>query len=182
MYTHFSTPAAATIHRIKWWQIALLAVGVSLLGRLSSGQTKSSEQKLYNLKLKQAPWAPPAWLFGVAWPFNNFFILLALQRLLSGENIPEKNRLLVLQAAIWTIFFSFGYVYFRKKSSMLAAVWTLSDAAVSIASLLLARRVDKKLSYYYLPLVLWTTYASTVAAYQALENDDPVLNISAPLD
>ena len=171
-----------TASRLRWWQIALITVGVSLLGSLSTGRSRKSERKLYTTKLDQAPWAPPAWLFGVAWPLNNFFVLLALQQLLAGENMPEKKKLLILQAAIWIIFFSFGYVYFRKKSPVLAAVWTMSDAALSIASFFLARRVDKKLSYYYLPLAVWTSYASTVADYQALKNDDPALNLSAPLD
>ena len=173
---------AASVYKLSWWQIALISVGVSLLGRLSSGSSKKSEQKLYNLKLQQAPWAPPAWLFGVAWPLNNFFVLLALQQLLNSEESSEKKKLLTLQAAIWVIFFSFGYVYFRKKSPVLAAVWTMGDAALSITSFFIARGVSKKLSYYYLPLLVWTTYASTVADYQALKNDDPVLGLSAPLD
>lgn len=168
--------------RLRWWQIALITVGVSLLGSLSTGRSRKSEQKLYTTKLEQAPWAPPAWLFGIAWPLNNFFVLLALQQLLAGKDLPEKKKLLILQAAIWVIFFSFGFVYFRKKSPVLAAVWTMSDAALSIASFFLARRADKKLSYYYLPLAVWTSYASTVAYYQALKNDDPVLSFSPPLD
>lgn len=168
--------------RLPWWQIALISAGVSLLGRLSGGKTKKAEQKLYNVQLEQAPWAPPAWLFGAAWPVNNIFILLALQRLLSMDNIPEKKKLLTLQVSIWAIFFSFSYVYFRKKSPVLAAVWTVTDAALSISSFITAHRVDKKLSYYYTPLIAWTSYAGTVAIYQALMNADPVLHISAPVD
>lgn len=168
-------------YRLPWWQVVLLSVGVSLLGRLSGGKTKKAEQKLYTIKLEQAPWAPPAWLFGVAWPVNNIFVLQALQHLLQLEDIPEKKKLLILQAAIWTVFFSFSYVYFRKKSPVLAAVWTVADAALSISSFVLARKVDKKLAYYYIPLSVWTGYASTVATYQALMNADPVLKTAAPV-
>ena len=173
---------ASTAYKMTWWQVALISVGVSLLGSLSTGRSKKSERKLYNIKLDQAPWAPPAWLFGVAWPVNNFFVLLALKELLAGKGGPERKKLLIMQGGIWVIFFSFGIVYFRKKSPVLAAVWTMGDAALSIASFFAARRVDKKLSYYYLPLLIWTGYASTVADYQALKNADPVLNLSAPLD
>lgn len=168
--------------RLKWWQVALISVGVSLLGRLSTGRSKKYEQKLYNLKLEQAPWAPPAWAFGVAWPLNNFFVLLALRSLLAREDIPEKKKLLILQAAIWLVFFSFGFVYFRKKSPVLAAVWTMADAVLSISSFRLALRSDKKLAALYAPLMLWTSYASTVADYQAWKNSDPVLETSAPAD
>lgn len=173
---------ASTAYKLTWWQVALISVGVSLLGSLSTGRSKKSEQKLYNVKLEQAPWAPPAWIFGVAWPLNNFFVLMALKELLASKDGPERKKLLIMQGAIWVIFFSFGFVYFRKKSPVLAAVWTMADAALSMASFFTARRFNKKLSYYYLPLLVWTSYASTVADYQALKNDDPVLNLSAPLD
>ncbi len=169
-------------NRLKWWQVALISVGVSLLGKFSTGRSRKYEQKLYNLKLDQAPWAPPAWVFGVAWPLNNYFVLLALRSLLAKEDIPDRKKLLILQAAIWLVFFSFGFVYFRKKSPVLAAAWTMADAALSISSFVLARRSDKKLAAYYLPLVLWTSYASTVADYQAWYNSDPVLHTGAPAD
>ncbi|MBE7173567.1 MAG: tryptophan-rich sensory protein [Williamsia sp.] len=173
---------ATAAYKLNWWQIALISMGVSLLGKLSTGGSRKKEQRLYNVQLKQAPWAPPAWLFGVAWPLNNFFVLLALKELLGAEPIPERKKLLIMQGAIWLIFFSFGFVYFRKQSPLLAAAWTMADAGLSIASFLTARRIDKKLAYYYLPLLVWTSYASTVADYQALKNNDPVLKISAPLD
>lgn len=63
---------------LKWRQVALLSVGVSVIGGLASITAKKEERTLYNKKLKQAPWVPPAWLFGPAWMFNNFFLLLAL--------------------------------------------------------------------------------------------------------
>ncbi|MEJ7680494.1 MAG: hypothetical protein WKG06_22110 [Segetibacter sp.] len=57
---------------------------------------------------------------------------------------------------------------------MLAAIWTLSDAAFAAGSFLIARKEDKKLSNYYLPLLVWTLFAGSVAVYQALKNPDPV--------
>src|SRR3569833_1884789 len=98
-----------------WWQIALLSVGKSALGGLASGLSGKSERKLYNKKLTQAPWAPPAWVFGPLWTLNNTFIQLALQRVLDSD-MPQKKKLLILQGVMWVVFFSFGYVYFNKKS------------------------------------------------------------------
>jgi len=40
---------------------------------------------------------------------------------------------------------------------------------------------DKKLALDYLPLVLWTGFASTLADYQALKNPDPVFKTPALL-
>jgi benzodiazapine receptor len=161
--------------KVNWWQLGLVTVAVSFLGGLSAILSKKKRGKLYSKQLKQAPWAPPGWVFSPAWIFNNFFILRALQQLLSKETLPERKRLLYLQAGIWVIYFSFGYLYFRKKSTVLAAIWTNTDAALSIASLILAARKDKKLALNYVPLTLWTIFASTIADYQALKNEDKLL-------
>ena len=53
--------------RLKWWQKVLLTIAITALGGLSGRRSKKSERKLYNKELKQAPWAPPAWVFGPAW-------------------------------------------------------------------------------------------------------------------
>ena len=164
---------------IKWWQVVLATVVVSALGALSTATSKKNERKLYNRKLKQAPWAPPAPVFGPAWTINNFFLLLALKRLLEDETLSRRKRLLVKQAIIWTIFFSFGYVYFKKKSPVLAAVWTLADAVLASTSFADALKTDKKFAANYLPLLGWTGYAGSVAVYQALKNPDPVTHTPA---
>jgi len=166
--------------RRPWWQIALLSIGLSALGGLASGLSGNNERKLYNKKLKQTPWAPPAWVFGPVWTLNNTFILLALQRLLDSD-MPQKKKLLILQGVMWVVFFSFGYVYFNKKSPLLAAAWTFSDAALAFASFAFAAKTDKKLAMLYLPLLAWTGFASTLAGYQALTNDDPVVKTKAVL-
>ena len=134
---------------------------------------------MYNRKLKQAPWAPPAYVFGPAWTLNNFFLLLALKRILEDQTLDARKKLLVKQGLIWCIFFSFGYVYFRKKSPLLAAAWTISDAVLALSSLLDALKTDKRFASNYLPLLGWTGYAGTVAVYQALKNPDPVTDTPA---
>lgn len=165
---------------LKWWQIGLISIVVSILGKLAGGND-TDEQKIYTRELKQAPWAPPGWLFAPAWTINNFFLLVALQRLYHSQYLPERKKLLILQTIIWVIFFSFNYVYFRKKSTVLAAIWTMSDAVCAIASLILASKSDNKTSLTYLPLTVWTTFASTLAAYQALKNPDRALGTPALL-
>ena len=172
--------AAINTTKIKWWQVALLSVAVSALGALSGLGSQKKQRKLYNTKLKQAPWAPPAAAFGPAWTINNFFLLNALKGILE-KDMPERRKLLLLQGGIWLVFFSFNYVYFRKKSPVLAAVWTMSDNVLAIASFLICLKSDKKTALNYLPLALWTTFASTLADYQALKNPDPVLDTPALL-
>lgn len=164
---------------IKWWQVVAATIIVSALGALSTGLSKKKERKLYESKLKQAPWAPPAKLFGPAWTVNDYFLLNALKQLLESNNLSARKKLLLKQAAIWLIFFSFGYVYFQKKSPLLAASWTLVDAFLAASSFANALQSNKKLAYNYLPLLGWTTYAGSVAIYQALKNPDPVFETQA---
>lgn len=159
--------------------MVLTTIVVSAVGALSTGTTKKNERQLYNRKLKQAPWAPPAYAFGPAWTLNNFFLLLALKRMLEDQTLDARKKLLVKQGFIWVIFFSFGYVYFRKKSPLLAAVWTISDAILALSSLLDALKTDKRFAANYLPLLCWTGYAGSVAVYQALKNPDPVTDTPA---
>jgi tryptophan-rich sensory protein len=161
--------------RLKWWQLALLTIVVTALGGLSGGKSKRSERKLYNKELKQAPWAPPAWVFGPAWTVNNFFVLQALRKLVQ-ETGTHKKKLLTLQGFIWIIFFSFNYIYFKRKSTLLAALWSMTDTALAAASFTIALRRNKQLAWRYLPLLAWTGYASSLAGYQALENRDVLLN------
>ncbi len=101
--------------------------------------------------------------------------------MLKNDNVPEKKKLLIIQTFIWIIFFSFNYVYFRKKSTILAALWTVTDAILAGSSLWLARK-DKQTAATYAPLAGWTGFASTIAIYQALKNKDQALGVKALLN
>lgn len=58
----------------------------------------------------------------------------------------------------------------------------MSDTAFAAASFIIALKADKKIAYRYLPLLVWTIFASTIANYQALKNPDPILKIDAILN
>src|ERR1700712_4339158 len=123
--------------KLKWWQIALVSIAVSAIGGLASMQSHKKNIGEYEDKLKQAPWAPPGWLFAPAWTMNNLFVIMALQRLVPA-NTADRKKLLALQVAIWSVFFSFGRVYFKNKSSVLAAIWTVGDTGFAAGSFAIA--------------------------------------------
>jgi benzodiazapine receptor len=162
--------------RVSWWQVALLALALSAISRLMATKSSKKSQKFYSNDLKQAPWAPPGWLFGPAWTINNFFLLRALLKIVQMKSGPAKNKLIFMQLFIWSIFYSFDYVYFKKRSPILAALWTKTDSVLALVSLAKAWKLDREIAYCYLPLSVWTVYAGTVADYQLLNNADPVFN------
>lgn len=167
--------------RFGFWQAALFYVSITVIGRLVSGSPKAN-RAFYKRKEKQAPWAPPGWAFGLAWPVINVFVTRALQQLANEPNKDKRTRqLLALQGLLWAVYGTFGYVYFRKRSPVLAAVFTQTDAVAATASFLIARKKDKAFANNYLPLLGWTWYASTLAWYQAAKNGDPLLDTPAPL-
>lgn len=164
---------------LKWWQTALISLAASGISALLTKKSGKEERRFYDQQLRQAPWAPPGWVFGPVWTVNNYFLVKALNEILALPESPEKSKLLRDQAGIWLIFFSFGYIYFTKKSTILSAVWTIADAALAADSYASARKVDKNLAANYLPLLSWTSFASTVAAYQAALNKDEFLKTPA---
>lgn len=165
--------------RFPWWAGAIFYVGITALGRIVSGNPKKTKG-LYEKKLKQAPWAPPGWVFGPVWAINNIFITRALRKLTNERYKGKRDKqLIALQMLIWTIFGTFGYVYFRKKSLLLAAIWTQADAVAALASLIIAWKKDKRFAANYIPLTAWTWFASSVGWYQAIANRDTALNTPA---
>lgn len=159
------------------WQVAATAALVSTVGGLMWRGKRQSEKESYK-QFEQAPWSPPSWLFGPAWIANNYFLIKALQKIVNGNH--EKRKLMLgLQVPIWVIFFSFGYVYAKKKSPVLATAWTATDAALAAASFGVAVNEDKKLASHFLPLLGWTSFASSLAIFQAKHNDDPFLKTKA---
>lgn len=171
--------APTTSRKPPTWGAVLFFAATLLVSRLLSGDPANSNVR-YEQELKQAPWAPPGWLFGPAWTINNILLIRALWKLLRQPvQVRSDRQLLALQAGIWLVFCTFGYVYFRKGSPLLAAVWTQTDAVLALTSLLIARKKGRGFAAHYAPLLLWTAFASTVAWYQAAYNDDRVLGTPA---
>lgn len=125
---------------------ALVASSIGAITAIPAAQQPT--QSAYYASLKQAPWAPPGWVFGPVWTSINFILLLGLRRTLRSQGV-DRRRLLWLQVGIWGIFFSFNYVYFQKRSPVLAAVWTKADAILALCCILVAMKRDRRLAWHF---------------------------------
>ncbi len=158
----------------KWWHAALFAAAVNTVSA-----PWTIDNKIYR-KNKQAPFAPPEWVFGPAWTLNNISVLWGNIKLLNTRiHAGERRSLLWLQAGSWFIYSTFTYAYFKSKSPILAFTWTFGMYCLTIASAVLAARIDPAIALSFATLLCWLTLASLVAAYQMLYNPDPVFHTAA---
>jgi translocator protein len=133
----------------------------------------------YYRSLRQAPFAPPSWAFGPAWAIAKTGSSFSLLRSIDRTSGRRRRRVLGLFGADIAVFVTFSYVYFRRRSPVLAAVWTGADAALTVA---LARELadeDRTAAFAMGPQVAWLMLATPVAVWQAATNPDPLLGTPA---
>ena len=159
--------------RYRWYH----ALGFGLAVNLASGLSgRRAEDRRFYESFEQASFAPPSWAFAPVWAANNASTLWGNLRLLNQpEDAPNRQALLWLQGASWLVFSTFGWVYFKKKSPILAFVWTTIHWLLTIASVLLSLENDRKIAASLGTLLAWLTLATPVAAYQAARNPDELL-------
>lgn len=149
---------------------AALTAGLLLAGAAAG----LPQDRDYYRSLRQAPFAPPAATFGPAWLVAKSSWSVAVVR--AARTVPGPARrtlagLAVLDAAVYV---SFSYAYFRRRSPVLAAAWTLTDAAATAAALPLLARYDRGALAALAPQAAWLCLAAPVAVYQAQANPDPI--------
>ncbi|MEO6822888.1 MAG: TspO/MBR family protein [Candidatus Nanopelagicales bacterium] len=157
-----------------WVQAAVLA-GAQLAVGSAWGRP---DDPAYYRALEQAPFAPPSWVFGPAWVIAKSGTSYAAVRTLRGQ-CRGKGRLLTLFAADAAVFVTFSYVYFRRRSPVLAAVWTVADAALTAVLLADLARQDSIAAAAVAPQAAWLSLAAPTAVWQAATNPDPLLGTPA---
>jgi tryptophan-rich sensory protein len=135
---------------------------------------RPSDPEFYRA-LKQAPFAPPAWAFAPAWALAKSASSWSLVRVFEQKQMANRNAYLALGVVDAGLYVTFSYVYFRKKSPLLAAVWTCSTAAVTAGQCAIAVRADRPAALGLIPQAMWLCIATPVALYQAANNPGPVI-------
>ncbi|MBT0769004.1 tryptophan-rich sensory protein [Kineosporia sp. J2-2] len=147
-----------------------LTAGLMLAGTAAG----RPDDPAYYRSLRQAPFAPPPAAFGPAWAIAKLGWSVATVRASRTVQGPDRKRLLALAAVDAAVYVSFSYAYFRRRSPVLAAAWTATDAAVTAVSLPLLARHDRAAAAALLPQAAWLGLATPVAVYQAQANPDPI--------
>lgn len=173
MYYDLPIMKAFSGRKVKWWEAALFFVAVNGVARLLSIPDKKSQS---NYRNKSNPkWSPPAALFGPVWIINNIIQISGTVKLInSTTDFPDKEKFMAVQALMWLDYVTYPLVGLKYNSTILSAIWTNSFTALAAYSMIKAFQHDKQVALSFLPLTLWGVYASSLANYELVFNDDPL--------
>ena len=165
-------PADEGCDRRRYGWPATLAFGLAMNG-LAQVLGPVSAAKSEYARSTRPPFAPPSWLFGVAWPINNLLTLWANREVLNAPPSPDRTAYLQLQFATWVLFATYGLARFRLRSPILGYANTVMFLALAVPSAVRAARIDRKLLAAYATLGPWLVLATVLSVYQ-LGNPDPL--------
>ncbi len=142
------------------------------LFRRRSYTTRAEDDKLY-ADFKQPAWAPPGYVFPIAWTASTIALAAGAQRVLLRPRHGRRAELLAYFGLHTAIYATFSRVYFDERSPVLAAIWTVSDLAVCHLAFYRALGVSGEVAAGFVPVNLWLTLAAPLSLYQAAANGDP---------
>lgn len=155
----------------RWWHAVLVFLVANAVSALPAGY--GGDAVFYNdFALPRV--APPDRLFAPVWLSLNVTSLVALALVANSPRRPARQAFLASEAVNWVLFAAFTTLYFGMGSPVFGAIDTVASLAVSIASLALACRIDRRAASGVLLRVLWLALASYVSVFVALHNPDPL--------
>lgn len=159
--------------KVKPWQAALFFVGVQTLSRLFVSGEETSE---YIKDQKKPKWSPPEGAFPIVWTVNNLANVLGSMRLANlPKDLPNRDKVRILQISMWAMITFFGLFAFKWKSPWIGALFTTAVAACGTAIIALTWKHDRKIAYSILPTALWTIFATPLGISVAEKNEDKLL-------
>ena len=151
---------------------AAFFVGLALMAQLTSNKG----DRRYYRELKRPSFAPPGWVFPLAWTALNVLQVWGDARLINRGSFDGRKRLLGLRGVNWLLYALFNPAFFRARSPVLGEAVTVAQALNTFATIFAARRSAPDLAAALTPLAGWLTFASTVAGWMAVKNPDPVVH------
>jgi tryptophan-rich sensory protein len=173
--THIPADPGPLAFRVRWWHALLFWLVLNLYGLFERGGEPFPGYR-------PSPLQPPSWAFPAVWLSMGLVHLWGGVRLLTApRRILWRQELMGLQGATWLLYASFGAAYFTLGSPILAAVWTVAFFILTVFSITLVWRDDQVIALSWMPLLLWTGFASIVGLHGALLNPDPLFGTPAYL-
>lgn len=166
--------------RYRWYHAAAFGLLANLVS--GAGFAGKADDEYYDRALVSPPFAPPSWAFPPVWAINNIGTLWHNLALLNmPADTPHRTAILRLQAVNWVLFATFSAGFFRLRSPILGAVWTVASFFLMLASAVLTGKLSPRLLRGLATTVVWLTLASAVSTYIALRNPDRLFKTPPPL-
>lgn len=122
----------------------------------------------YYTSLKLPSYAPPALLFGIAWPILYVIFSLYIAIKLVNQNLPKE--MIVYFMINYIISFFFNKVFFVDHNLFLTFVVTFCCFLTGLFLFITSLKKNKKEFLAFLPYLLWTLFASILMAHIYLIN------------
>lgn len=126
-----------------------------------------SDVNYYN-SLNKPFFAPPATLFGIAWPI--LYVLFSLYLAFKIADKTITSEVIFYFVVNYVISFFFNKVFFLDKNLFLSFVVTFTSCITGIFIFISTFKLGKNGFWFILPYIIWTVYASVLMANIYLTN------------
>jgi translocator protein len=133
--------------RFNWFHGVIFFFLMNLIG--GYGITQFVDIKEIYGGLNKPFFAPPVWLFGVAWFTNNVLTIIGNIWTLNLPKSLDRKRLLILQGLSWFNYCIFQYLSFGTQIPAMFFWPTFSMLVLTLFSLYYAYRLDTKESTFW---------------------------------
>lgn len=131
------------------------------VGGLAAGLTMGSMSQY--AALVQPPFAPPAWIFPIAWTI--LYVLMGWASLrVRQSGSPERSNALALYYTQLAVNFVWPLLFFRVGLYGTAFWWLILLLALVLVTARAFYRIDKQAGWLLVPYLVWLVYAAYLNA------------------
>jgi benzodiazapine receptor len=140
--------------------LALVFIGLPLLGGAIIGKSIASDIKSWYPTIRKPSWTPPSSVFGPVWTVLYAMMGYAAYRvwMAGGGAVP-----LTLYAVQLALNFAWSPLFFRKRDLGAATVDILAMVGVVLAAILEFDKVDPLAARLMLPYLGWSCFAAALS-------------------
>ncbi len=144
--------------KIAWKKLVLCLMIPLLVGGLSALLTRNSMEIFETLQ--KPPFAPPGWLFPVAWTVLYLLMGTASYLVLESGGDPEKIRqALKVYGIQLAVNFLWPLLFFSLQRYLLSFLWLLLLLVLIVITLLRFRSLSPVAGLLLVPYLLWVVFA-----------------------
>ena len=154
-----------------WWLYILCPIILLALGFGSSYLSNSGNNNSWYNSLAKAPWTPPGWVFSVVWSILYILLGIILARIIVEKQFVSQVQKIQLGLfiALLVIILVWPFAYFLAKSQASGISLIILVVLLGLAYCILTG-INKQYVEMgcIIPLLIWGSYATTLACYPVL--------------